>query len=155
MRVANTAIKRTRHPIPTVEATRLELNGARLFSKLDLTQAYHQLELTPNSRPITTFVTHDALYRYKRLNYGTNAPAQVFQHTLQEAIRGIKGAKNIADDILVVGRTRKGHNDAFDECFSRLRAHNPALNPKKCKFLKNNLEFFGLLFTENGVKPDP
>ena len=155
MRAANTAIRRTRHPIPTVEATCLELNGARLFSKLDLTQAYHQLELSPPSRSITTFTTHDGLYRYKRLNYGTNAAAEIFQHTLQETIRGVKGTKNIADDILVFGRTRKEHDTALEECLSRLQAHHLTLNPTKCKFLKTNLEFFGLLFTEQGVSPNP
>ena len=78
MWVANTAIKRTRHPIPTLDAVSVELNGARIFSKLDLTQAYHQLELNPASRGITTFSTHLGLYRYIRLNYGTNAAAEIF-----------------------------------------------------------------------------
>jgi len=45
MRIANTAIKRVRHLIPTVEDVSYELNGAKFFSKLDLSQAYHQLEL--------------------------------------------------------------------------------------------------------------
>ena len=47
MRVANTAIKRTRHPIRTLESVSMELNGASFFSKLDLFQAYHQLEVNP------------------------------------------------------------------------------------------------------------
>ena len=97
MRAANTAIKRTRHPIPTIEAVAQELNGASVFSKLDLSQAYHQLELSPASRSITTFCTHVGLFRYKRLNYGTNAAAELFQHALQETLKGIKGVKNIAD----------------------------------------------------------
>ena len=42
MRAANTAIKRVRHLIPTVADISLELNGARFFSKLDLSKAYHQ-----------------------------------------------------------------------------------------------------------------
>ena len=54
MCVANTAIKRTRHPIPTLESVSMELNGASFFSKLDLCQPYHQLELSPESRHITT-----------------------------------------------------------------------------------------------------
>jgi hypothetical protein len=41
MREANAAIKRVRHPIPTVEEVSFELNGAKYFSKLDLSQAYH------------------------------------------------------------------------------------------------------------------
>ena len=95
MRVANTAIKRTRHPIPTLESVSMELNGASFFSKLDLCQAYHQLELSPEFRHITTFCTHLGLFRYKRLNYGTNAAAELFQHTLQQTLQGIKGIKNI------------------------------------------------------------
>ena len=87
IRAANTAIKRTRHPIPTVEAVSLELNGASIFSKLDLSQACHQLELSPTSRHITTFCTHVGLYRYKSLNYGTNVAAEQFQHSLQETLR--------------------------------------------------------------------
>jgi hypothetical protein len=62
----------------------LSLNGAQYFSKLDLSQAYHQLELEEQSRYITTFSTHLGLYRYKRLNYGTNAVAEMFQYTLKQ-----------------------------------------------------------------------
>ena len=87
MRQANEAIKRIRHPIPTVDDVRFELNSAKYFSKLDLSQAYHQLELDPKSRHITTFSTHVGLYRYKRLNYGTNAAAEIFQYTLQTQLQ--------------------------------------------------------------------
>ncbi len=155
MRAANTAIKRTRHPIPTLESVSTELNGTCIFSKLDLCQAYHQLELSPASRNITTFCTHLGLYRYKRLNYGTNAAAELFQHTLQETLQGIKGIKNIADDIIVFGTTREDHDRALSECLTRLQEHKLTLNLEKCKFLKKNLEFFGLVFTEHGVRPDP
>ena len=65
MRAANKAIKHVRHPIPTVKDVSLELNGAKFFTKLDLTQAYHQLELSPSSRHITTFVTHTGIYQFK------------------------------------------------------------------------------------------
>ena len=55
MRLPNEAIRRVRHPIPTVNDISLALNGAQYFSKLDLSQAYHQLELEEQSRYITTF----------------------------------------------------------------------------------------------------
>ena len=118
MRAANIAIKRVRHPIPTVKDVSLELNGAKFFSKLDLSQAYHQLELSPTSRHITTFTTHTGLYRYKRLNYGTNSAAETFQHTLQQVLQGIKGVRNIADDILVFGSTYAAHNEALEKCLT-------------------------------------
>ena len=86
MRLPNEAIRRVRHPIPTVNA-----NGAQYFSKLDLSQAYHQLELEEQSRYITTFSTHLGLYRYKRLRLsnGTNVAAEMFQYTLQTALQGL------------------------------------------------------------------
>ena len=62
MRLANQAIQRVRHLIPTVDDVSLDLNGAQYFSKLDLTQAYHQLELDSESRYITTFSTYLGLY---------------------------------------------------------------------------------------------
>ena len=58
MRCANRAVVRERHPIPTFEEVAQEMNGAKVFSKLDLNMGYHQIELEPKSREITTFVTH-------------------------------------------------------------------------------------------------
>ena len=64
MREANIAIERERHLMPTIQDFKTEVNGARFFSKIDLAQAYHQLELAPESRYIRTFTTHEGLYRY-------------------------------------------------------------------------------------------
>ena len=157
MRQANEAIKRVRHPIPTVDDVRFELNGAKYFSKLDLSQAYHQLELDPKSRHITTFSTHIGLYRYKRLNYGTNAAAEIFQYTLQTQLQlqGLIGVKNIADDIIVYGSTRKEHDENLDKCLQRLTTRELTLNASKCKLLNPTLEFFGQIFSADGTRPDP
>ena len=116
MRLANEAIQRIPHPIPTVDDVQFELNGAKFVSKLDLSQAYHQLELDEASRSITTFSAHLGLYCYKRLNYGTNAAAEIFQYTLQTQLQGLMGVKNSADDILVFGQTRKEHDENLDKC---------------------------------------
>ena len=116
MRATNTAIKRIRHPIPTVKDISLELNGSKFFSKLDMSQAYHQLELSPQSRSITTFATQAGLYRYKRLNYGTNSAAEMFQHTLAQVLKGLKGVRNMADDIIISAPIREAHNAALNAC---------------------------------------
>ena len=155
MRLANEAIQRTRHPIPTVDDVRFELNGAKFFTKLDLSQAYHQLELDEASRSITTFSTHLGLYRYKRLNYGTNAAAEIFQYTLQTQLQGLKCVKNIADDIIVFGQTREEHDENLDKCLARLKSKGLTLNKSKCTFLSDTLEFFGQVFSKHGTRPDP
>ena len=104
MREANQAIERERHVMPTLQDFKAEVNGSKYFSKLDLKQAYHQLELESESRFITTFSTHDGLFRYKRLNYGTSSAAEIFQNVLEQNLRDIRGVKNIADDIIIHGK---------------------------------------------------
>ena len=155
MRAANEAIKRVCHPIPTVDDVSCELNGAKYFAKLNLWQAYHQLELDENNRHITTFSTHVGLYPYKRLNYGTNAATETFQYMLQTQLQGLKGIKNIADDIIVYGTTREEHDENLNKCLMRLKQRGLTLNQNKCKFLNNTLEFFGQTFSAEGTMPDP
>ena len=79
-----------------------DLNGATVFSKLDLNQGYHQLSLHPDSRHITTFSTHISLFRYKHLSFGINAAAEKFQNVIASAISDIPNVKNISDDVIMV-----------------------------------------------------
>ena len=74
------------------------LNGATVFSKLDLNQGYHQLPLHPDSSHITTFSTHMGLFRYKRLSFGNKAAAEKFQNVIASAISDIPNVKNISDE---------------------------------------------------------
>ena len=61
MRLPNKVIERERHITPTIDDIITELNGAQLFSKIDLNNGYHQLVLQEESRYITTFTTHVGL----------------------------------------------------------------------------------------------
>ena len=72
MREANKASTREKHLVPIIDELITDLNGATVFSTLDLASGYHQLELDPSCRYITTFSTHQSLYRYKRLMFGIN-----------------------------------------------------------------------------------
>ncbi|KAK3773161.1 hypothetical protein RRG08_013748 [Elysia crispata] len=92
------AVMRERHPIPTVDEVLHDMNGAKVFSKLDLKYGYHQIELDPDSREITTFVTHKGLFRYKRLIFGINAASEKFQNIISQVLQGCEGAQNISDD---------------------------------------------------------
>ena len=155
MRRANAAIKRERHITTTVKEIVGDLNGATVFSKLDINQGYNQPEPAPESRCITTFSTHLGLMRYKRLNFGISRAAEVFQNAIRETLEGIKGAVNIRDDILVFGKNQDEHNHALEEVFQRLQDRGLTLNPLKCEYSKKKLEFLGYVFGEGGMAPDP
>ena len=86
MRMANKAIKQEHHPTPTIDHLIHILNGATVFSKLDLRSGYHQLTLAKESRYITTFAMHKGFRRYKRLNFGTNSASESFQNVISEEL---------------------------------------------------------------------
>lgn len=155
MRVPNQAIERERHLTPTVDDVIQALNGAKFFSKLDLNSGYHQLEVEPSSRYITTFSTHVGLRRYKRLSFGVSSAAEVFQNAIQQALDGIPGVINLSDDILVFGGTRAAHDQALKATFQRLREKNLTLNKAKCSYAQTTLDFFGYTFSDGGFSPDP
>ena len=71
--VVNQAIPRRYTQHPTIDDMVNELSGSTVFSHLDMSKGYYQLELKENSRNVTAFSTHIGLYRYKRLNYGARS----------------------------------------------------------------------------------
>ena len=97
---------------PTMDDIITELNGATVFSKLDLNSGYHQLEIEPSSRYITTFTTHVGLFRYRRLNFGISSAAEVFQEAIRRVINSVPGDLNISDDVIVYGKDSAQHDKA-------------------------------------------
>ena len=152
---ANKAIKRVRHVIPTVEELRHEMNGMTVFSKLDLNNGFHQLELDEESRNITTFSSHKGLARYCRLNFGTNSAPEIFHEELRKKLMAVQGVRNIHDDIFVAGVDHKDHYRALKECLEVLRQNGLTAKKSKCEFAKPSIKFFGLIFSSKGVHPDP
>ncbi len=128
MRKPNQAIKRERHICPTIEDITSVAAGSKIFSKIDLSRGYHQLELAEESRHITTFSTHAGLYRYKRLFFGVTSAAEIFQNIIQSILSDIDGVINASDDIHVVGRTREEHDRRLNQVLSRLREKNITIN---------------------------
>ena len=94
MRQANQAIMRRRYPIPTVDEVLHTMNGSKVFSKLDLKWGDHQLELSPESREITTFATPDGMFQYKRLLFGVCSASEQYQHEIVSALAGIECSSN-------------------------------------------------------------
>ena len=155
MREANAAIKRTRHVTPTIDELVSELQGSTVFSKVDLRSGYHQLKLHESCRDITTFSTHAGLFRYKRLNFGVSSASEVFQHVMQTVINDINGARNISDDIIIHGATTREHDIALDRTLSALHSSGFTVNLPKCEFRLPRIEFFGYIFSAEGLSPDP
>ena len=65
--------------MPTLDDLLVRLNGVKYFLRIDLKDAYHQIELHESSRDITAFVTRVGVFRYRRLVFGVSAAPEIFQ----------------------------------------------------------------------------
>ena len=153
MRRANEAIVRERHPIPTIQEVLYDLNGATVFSKIDLKWGFHQVELDEDSRDITTFVTHRGLYRYRRLMFGITSAPEKYQKIISDVLAGCKGVANIADDLVVYGADLWEHDANLHKVLTRLREKGLTVNGDKCQFRLPKLTFFGHKLSAQGVAP--
>ena len=107
------------------------------------------------TRNITTFSTHVGLRRYKRLSFGISSAAEIFQNTLSTALEGLRGVRNISDDIIVFGQNQQEHDQNLEALFKRLNEQNITLNKEKCQFNRTPLEFYGYIFSSEGISADP
>lgn len=63
MKYPNQAIQREHYPLPMIDTLLNKLRGSTYFSKLDITSAFHHIELHPESRGITTFMTRVTIWK--------------------------------------------------------------------------------------------
>ena len=155
MRTLNKAIVRERHVIPTIDDVLSDLNGCKVFSKIDLNQGYHQIPLHPGSRTLTTFSTHVGLFWYKRLNFGLSCAAEIVQKKVGDAIRGIPCVKNISDDIYIGAANEEDHDRHLKQVFHQFHENGLTINLPKCQFRVLSMLFFGHVFSDKGISPDP
>ncbi|UYV66879.1 hypothetical protein LAZ67_4003208 [Cordylochernes scorpioides] len=93
LREPNKAVILDAYPIPLIEDILSSLHGCKVFTNLDLFQAYHQIRLHPDSRYLTAFITHMGIYQFKRLPYGLSSAPSAFQRYLSEPLMDIKGGE--------------------------------------------------------------
>lgn len=79
------------NPYPSLDTEDVfaTLGGGTVFSEIDLSNAYQQMELTAESQHYLTVNTHKGLYAYQRLTYGIASAPAVFQSTMDQILQGI------------------------------------------------------------------
>ncbi|XP_053601232.1 uncharacterized protein K02A2.6-like isoform X1 [Plodia interpunctella] len=153
MRRANEAIIRENHPLPTMNQLLPNFRKAQYFSKLDIKNAFHQLEIEDDCRYITTFSTSKGLFRYKRLMFGISCAPEMFQKILEKLLLGCDGTFNFIDDIIIYGSTELEHDQRLRKVLQVLKDKDVLLNENKCIFKTQKIEFLGHELSANGVKP--
>ena len=127
-------------------------SGGKVFSKLDLTNAYQQLAVSEESREILTINTHKGLLTYNRLPFGISSAPAVFQRTLEELFRDQQGVAIYLDDILVTGRDADEHNGRLQKVLETLSKAGLCLKKSKCLIGSSEVEYLGHKISAKGIK---
>ncbi|XP_043245814.1 uncharacterized protein K02A2.6-like [Amphibalanus amphitrite] len=155
MREPNKAIRRTPRHVTTVAEMRHMLEGARVFSELDMSHGFHQLALAEESRKMGAFRTHEGLHRFKVLFFGASPASDIFHDRISATLRGLTGCTSIHDNILVWGKTAEEHATNLDACLQRLKERGLTLRKEKCTFGSEEVNWFGWVFSKSGMSADP
>ena len=142
------------YPLPRIDEVLSTLGGNTIFSHIDLKSAFHQIELTEDSKKYTAFSVNFKKYQFTKLPFGyTNSPS-VFQSVMCQALNNIIGKLCFVfiDDILIFSRSIDEHLADIKSVLANLRASNLSIKLEKCSFYKESIEYLGHIINKEGIK---
>ena len=144
--------------LPRIEDSLDSLDGAMIFSSLDLKSGYWQVELHEESIPYTAFTVGPlGFYECLRMPFGlTNAPA-TFQRLMENCLGDLHLNWCIIylDDIIVYSKTPKEHLKRLEAVFEKISKAGLKLKPNKCEFFKSEIMYLGHVVSNKGIVTDP
>ena len=151
----NPVLKVDQYPVPTPEDLFATLAGGQTFTKLDLSQAYQQVCLEPESRKYVTINTHKGLYQYTRLPFGVASAPAVFQQLMEKILQSIPGVVVYLDDILITGKNEGEHLANLQQVLERFKQYGIRLKQAKCRIMKPSVDYLGYRIDKNGLHTLP
>src|SRR5215469_677918 len=133
------------------------LQGASIFSLIDLKSGYHQIRIAEEDIYKTAFRTRYGHFEFLVMPFGlTNAPA-----TFQTLVNNIfqpyldKFLLVYIDDILIFSKSTEEHLKHLEEVLKKLEEHQLYARLSKCEFLQKELDYLGFIVGEEGIKTQP
>ena len=143
------------HPLPSIDELFPRLRGGKQFSKLDLSDAYLQMELDEISQTLVVINTPSGLYRYTRMPFGISSAPAIFQRLIDQVIHDIPNCVAYIDDLLITGSTESEHLTTLEQVLIRLADYGFTCHPDKCVFFQDSVSYLDFRLDKHGKLPDP
>ncbi|XP_043242753.1 uncharacterized protein K02A2.6-like isoform X3 [Amphibalanus amphitrite] len=150
---ANRAIRVDKYPLPRIEDLFASLAGGKVFTKLDLSQAYQQCVVDEDCRDVLTINTHLGPLRYRRLGFGVNSAVALFQREMEKLLNGMPGVCVFLDDVLITGKSQNDCLQRTSAVLEKLQDAGLRVSEKKCKFCVDSVEYLGHRIDAEGCHP--
>lgn len=151
----NDALETHQYPLPIPEDLFARLNGGTVFSKIDLSDAYLQVEMDDKCKELLTINTQRGLYQYNRLPFGVKCAPAIFQQIMDTMLSDIPYAMAYMDDIIIVSSSVDDHIQHLHTVFQRIRDYGFTLRIEKCEIMLSSIKYLGSIVDEKGRRPDP
>ena len=147
----NKVTKPDKYPLPRIKDVYTKLNNGEKFTKLDLNNAFLQVELDQESQEYCTINTHKGLFRFTRMPFGITSAPSIFARLMDQVMQGLKGCAWFQDDIIITGKTDKEHMDNLIAVLLRLQKWGIKAKLEKCEFMKDRVEYLGYIIDTDGL----
>ncbi|GKC23998.1 putative reverse transcriptase domain-containing protein, partial [Tanacetum coccineum] len=152
-RELNKLTVKNRYPLPRINDLFDQLQGSRVYSKIDLRSGYHQLRVHEEDIPKTAFRTRYGQYEFQVMPFGlTSAPA-VFMDLMNRVCKPYMDRFVIVfiDDILIYSKRRKEHEVHLKLILKLLKEEELYAKFSKCEFWLSNVQFLGQVIDSEGI----
>jgi hypothetical protein len=153
----NAITVKDRTPLPLIGEVLDRLANAKIYTKLDIKDAYHNLRIAEGDEWKTAFWTKYSLYEYLVMPFGlTNALAS-FQQWMNEVLSDYLDVFCIAylDDILIYSDDLEQHHQHVRRILERLEEVGLMLKVSKYEFHTDRMEYLGYIISPMGMSMDP
>ena len=151
----NDCLKDHTYPLPSPEEIFAKLNGGKIFSKIDLSEAYLQVKVNEECSKILTINTHKGLFKFNRLPFGLKVAPSLFQQVMETMLAGLDFSIAYLDDVLIKSENSKEHIEHITKVFERIENYGFKLSSEKCDFFLPEIKYLGQVINAKGRRPDP
>ena len=151
----NSALQPHQYLLPLPEDIFAKLANCKVFSQIDLSDAFLQVEVDEQFRHLLTINTHRGLYHYNRLPPGVKIAPGAFQQLIDTMLAGLEGTSGYLDDVIVGGEDQAAHDRNLKAVLQRIQDFGFTIRAEKCTFGKQQIPYLGYIVDNRGLRPDP